>query len=91
MFIRSPGRSTMNWLTVRISSATPKIMLAVVPFWRSSPLTHKRSPSDWGSSTSSAVTSCGPSGLNVSHDLPLSHVPVRSIWNSRSETSCEMT
>jgi len=34
-----------------------------------------------------AVTSHGPSGLNVSQFLPLSHWPPRSIWNSRSETS----
>lgn len=59
----------------------------MVPFCFSSPLTHSLSGRFCGSGTSSAVTSQGPSGLNVSQFLPLSQVPPRSIWNSRSETS----
>ena len=78
----------MNWLTYRTTSATGKIWSAVVPSCFSSPLTHSLSASACGSGTSSAVTSHGPSGLNVSQFLPLSQVPPRSIWNSRSDTSC---
>ncbi len=90
MLITSPGSSTMNWLRYRTTSATSKIMFLVSPSCRSSPFTHRRMPSRCGSLTSSAVTSQGPSGLNVSHDLPLSHWPPRSSWNSRSETSLEI-
>ncbi len=88
VLITSPGRSTMNWLTYRTTSPTGKICSAVVPSCLSSPLTHSRSDSRCGSGTSSAVTSQGPSGLNVSQFFPLSQVPPRSIWNSRSDTSC---
>ena len=37
-------------------------MSAVVPSWRSSPLTHVRMASAWGSGTSSAVVTQGPEG-----------------------------
>ena len=87
VLITSPGRSTMNWLRYQTRWSTPKIMSAVVPSCRGSPLTQSRRPSACGSATSSAVTIHGPSGLNVSQFLPLSHCPPRSIWNSRSETS----
>jgi len=39
------------------------------------------------SAISSGVASQGPAGLNVSADLPLTHWPPRSFWNSRSLTS----
>ena len=39
------------------------------------------------SPASSFVTSQGPVGPKVSQPLPLSQVPPRSIWYSRSETS----
>lgn len=88
VLITSPGYSVMNRLRYRTTWATGKIWSAVVPSCRFSPFTHSRSPRACGSGTSSAVTSHGPSGLNVSQFLPLSHCPPRSNWNSRSETSC---
>ena len=43
-----------------------------------------------GSLISSLVTNQGPTGPNVSQLLPLFHwPPLRSIWNTRSETSLE--
>src|SRR5215469_10850490 len=87
VLMTSPGYSTMNWLTYWTSSATPNFMFAVLPSCFCSPLTHSRSASACGSGTSSAVTSQGPNGLNVSQFFPLSHWPCRSIWNSRSDTS----
>ena len=85
----SPGSSTMNWLRYHTTCAAEKIMSAVLPSCMVSPLTLSDSDSACTSSISSGVTSHGPSGLNVSHDLPLTHWPPRSSWNSRSDTSCE--
>lgn len=83
----SPGYRVMNWLRYRTTSPTGKIWSAVLPSCLSSPLTHSFTSRPCGSGTSSAVTSHGPSGVKVSQFLPLSQVPPRSIWNSRSETS----
>jgi hypothetical protein len=77
----------MNWLTYQTMCATEKIMSEVRSFCMRSPSTSSHMPIVCGSGTSSVVTSHGPSGLNVSHDLPLSHCPPRSSWNSRSDTS----
>src|SRR5690606_2214838 len=62
-------------------------MVAVDPVCIRSPLTSSHIARLPGSSTSSRVTSQGPSGPNVSQPLPLSQVPARSTWYSRSETS----
>ncbi len=78
----------MNRLMYATASPTGKIWSAVVPSWRSTPLTESRTVRACGSGISSAVTSHGPSGLKVSQFFPLSQVPPRSIWYSRSETSC---
>ena len=50
--------------------AMVKIMSAVVPSWRNSPLTRVRTARAWGSAISSAVTSHGPIGPWVSKLLP---------------------
>src|SRR5580704_19623770 len=69
--------------------AIEKIMVEVLPVWRRWPLTSHHSPSFCTSAISSLVTSQGPSGPNVSCDLPLVHWPRRSIWKLRSETSLQ--
>jgi len=55
--------------------------------WRRVPFTSSHIASACGSGTSSAVTIHGPTGPKVSQPLPLSQVPPRSSWYSRSETS----
>ena len=65
-------------------------MWRVWPSWRRSPLTVVQSRSACGSGTSSAVTSQGPTGPNVSALFPLVVVPPCSIWKARSETSLTM-
>ena len=52
------------------SSATGQRISFVVELRRAFADTDVTSASDCGSSISSAVTSAGPSGPNVSHDLP---------------------
>ena len=66
-----------------------KIMVEVDPVWRRLPLTSSHIDSFWTSGISSLVTSQGPTGPNVSCDLPLVHWPSRSIWKLRSETSLQ--
>ena len=62
---------------------------SVFPSWRSSSFTHVRSDSPWGSPSSSAVTTHGPSGPCVSKDLPIVIVGVR-ICQSRTLTSLQI-
>jgi len=69
----SPGSSVIVRESHATSSAGPKIRLAVVPFWSSSPLIRVRRPSAFRSSISSSVTSAGPHGAKVSIALPLVH------------------
>ena len=69
--------------------AIEKIMVEVDPVWRRWPLTSSHIDSFCTSGISSLVTSHGPSGPNVSCDLPLVHWPQRSIWKLRSETSLQ--
>jgi hypothetical protein len=79
-----------RWLEPVTSAATLKIILPVVPCWRRSPLTVVHTSRAWGSPTSSAVTSQGPTGPKVSALLPLVVVPPCSIWKARSDTSSTM-
>ncbi len=79
VLMTSPGSSTVYWDRCQIRYATSKIMSAVLESWRGSPLTQERSRSACGSPISSAVTSHGPSGLNVSQDLPLDHWPPETV------------
>ena len=66
-------------------SATPKI---IVRYSRSACACHSSSHGGaCGSAFSSFVTIQGPTGPKVSQPLPLSQVPPRSIWYSRSLTS----
>ena len=67
----------------------PQVEVEVEPFWRVSPLTFN-SMARFDGSTSSVVTSQGPSGPNVSAHLPFIHWPLRFIWKRRSETSLQM-
>ncbi len=53
--------------------AIEKIMVEVDPLWRRSPLTSSHIDNFCTSGISSLVTSHGPSGPNVSCDLPLVH------------------
>src|SRR5690242_17193743 len=69
--------------------AMEKIMVEVDPVWRRWPLTSSHIDSFCTSAISSLVASQGPSGPNVSCDLPLVHCPRRSIWKLRSETSLQ--
>ena len=61
----------------------------VLPFCIFLPLTSVHSDRFCGSGTSSFVTIHGPVGPNVSQPLPLSQVPPRSVWNSRSTRRCK--
>ena len=79
----------MNWLRYRMMNGTEKISDFVDPSCIRRPLTSSQRCNLSTAGISSGVTSHGPSGLNVSQDLPLSHWPPRSSWNSRSLTSCE--
>ena len=62
-------------------------MVLVLPVCMRSPFRSSQRSSACGSGTSSAVTSQGPTGPKVSHPLPLSQVPLRSNWYSRSDKS----
>jgi hypothetical protein len=55
-----------------ITAGTSKIMSAVLPCWRSTPLTLSLMPSAYGSGISSAVTIHGPQGAKPSNHLPAS-------------------
>src|SRR5215510_2057113 len=70
--------------------AMVKIMVEVEPVWRRWPLTSSHIDSFCTSAISSLVASHGPTGPNVSCDLPLVHCPSRSVWKLRSETSLQM-
>jgi hypothetical protein len=63
----------------------PKMRFAVVESCIVSPFKIARMPSACGSPTSAAGTS-GPTGQNVSGDLPRVHWPSEN-WRSRAETS----
>src|SRR6516165_6762517 len=65
-------------------------MVEVFPLWRRLPLTSSHIERFCTFGISSLVTSHGPSGPNVSCDLPLVHWPSRSIWKLRSDTSLQM-
>ena len=84
--ITSPGSSVNaieQWLMI---AATPKYICAVLACCRTSPLTRHSISSACGSGISSAVTSAGPIGQNVSSDLPRVHWPSPN-WMSRADTS----
>ncbi len=65
-------------------------MVPVEPVCFLSPLTSSDIARSRTSSISSGVTSQGPSGPNVSADLPFSHWPERFTWKRRSDTSLQM-
>ena len=69
-----------------IRSATPKTMFAVVDSCTVSPFRTARIESACGSGTSSRGTSRGPTGQNVSGDLPRVHWPSANC-RLRAETS----
>jgi hypothetical protein len=80
----SPGSRVTSALMMEISSATPKSRSEVLPscIWNGFALgpsaarvTHDRTASPRPSPSSSAVTSTGPSGRNVSEPLARSHWP----------------
>ncbi len=73
-------------LTNDTISATPKTMFAVVDSCITSPFRIARIGSACGSGTSSRGTSRGPTGQNVSSDLPRTHCPSENC-RSRPETS----
>ena len=70
-------------------SSIPKIRFAVVESWSVSPETIARIRRACGSGTSDRGTS-GPTGQNVSGDLPRVHWPSAN-WRSRAETSFATT
>ena len=84
--IRSPGSSVIVRLIEATSSATPNTICAVLEDWSSRPFRRSRIASACGSGISSAVTSHGPHGRNVSIALPSIHWEVR-FCRSRAETS----
>ncbi len=61
-------------------------MFAVLESWRVSPFTRAWMRRACGSGTSSAVVRKGPTGQNVSSDLPLNHWPWANC-KSLAETS----
>ena len=67
-------------------SATPKYIREVFESWRTSSFTRQAIARACGSGISSAVTSHGPIGQNVSSDLPRTHWPSPN-WMSRADTS----
>src|SRR5262252_9601970 len=83
----SPGSSTKNCEQYQTRCLQSKIMVLVLPRWRLSPLTSSHMSRRCGSLISSLVTSHGPMGPKLSELLPLIHCPLRSIWNTRSDTS----
>src|SRR5258708_4642469 len=85
----SPGNSVRNCETYEMHLAIVKIVVEVEPVWQRLPLTSSHIDNFCTSAISSLVTSQGPSGPNVSCDLPLVQVPPRSIWKLRSETSLQ--
>src|SRR5213080_3533903 len=69
----APGNSVMNCETREMHFAIEQIMVEVHPVCRRSPLTSSHIDNFCTSGISSLVTSQGPSGPNVSCDLPLVH------------------
>ena len=87
----SPGTSVMYFDRSATRSATPKIMVRVLPVCLRTPLTSSHMSRFCGSLSSSVVTSHGPIGPKVSQPLPLLHcVALRFSWYSRSDTSLTM-
>src|ERR1700755_1514289 len=70
--------------------AIEKIIVEVDPVWQRLPFTSSHIESFCTSGISSLVTSHGPTGPNVSCDLPLVQVPPRSIWKLRSGAALQM-
>ena len=83
--MRSPGRRTRCRERYATISATPKRIADVRPSWIASPLIVQPSRTSPGSS-SSAVTTHGPTGQNPGIDFPISHWSPSS-HSSRDETS----
>src|SRR5262249_55540349 len=83
----SPGSSTKYCEQHQTRCLQSKIMVPVLPRWRFCPLTSSHMLSRCGSLISSLVTSHGPSGPELSALLRLTHCPLLSIWNRRSDTS----
>ncbi len=71
--IRVPGSRVVSRDRKAISSATLKIMSAVLPVWTRSPFKVQLMARDWGSGISSAVTSTGPRGQKPSKPFPRTH------------------
>src|SRR6476469_932541 len=84
--ITSPGSRLNAWEQWLMISATPKNIIAVFDDWTTSPSTVQEIAWRCGSPISSAVTSAGPIGQNVSSDLPRTHCPSPN-WISRADTS----
>ncbi len=82
----SPGSSVNEREQNASSSPTPKTISAVDESCMRSPFTRVESRSACGSGISSAVTTTGPSGQNVSRLLPRTHWPSENC-TSRAETS----
>ena len=88
VMMMSPGSITKNCEQYQTRYSQSKIIVFVLPRWRFSPLTSSHMLRFCGSLTSSLVTNHGPIGPKVSQLLPLFHwPPLRSIWNTRSDTS----
>jgi hypothetical protein len=85
----SPGSRVKPCESTAIHSSTAKIIFEVWLDWRVSPFTRSVMLRVCGSGISSAVTSTGPIGQNVSSDLPLNHWPWR-FCRSRAVTSLTM-
>ena len=83
--MRSPGSSVVVCDTYAITSSTPKMRFAVVESCSTSPLTIARIASACGSEISSRGV-IGPTGQNVSGDLPRVHWPSENC-RSRALTS----
>src|ERR1700730_5087575 len=77
----SPGCRVIPWVMNSISCGMGKIMSDTGALWRSSPLTWVSMRSADTSAISSEVTRIGPSGQNVSSDLPRIHCRSPS-WRS---------
>src|SRR3989442_38196 len=87
--ITSPGSSVKPCESTAMHSSTGKIILEVWLDWRVSPFTRIAMASVCGSGISSAGTSTGPLGQNVSGGLPLNPWP-GSFCRSRAVTSVAM-
>ena len=87
--IRSPGSSVTTCDRYASSAGTPKMNSFVDEFCIVWPLSRSWILRLCGSVTSSAVTSTGPVGANVSNVLPMVHCFSSPLnCQSRAETSC---